>query len=461
MTQDQIYRYFKHQKIPSENEDLFKKQEKQAGKTFVLRFKHKWLKDNSWHVYSKELKGGLCKVCILFDKADEINRGIFVKRAYQDLNKPEKVLEQHAQAEYHNDPMIRAQQFIDSYENPTENINYDPNMQTRYEKNTQIFMRIIDAVLICARQEIVLRTRRYNLDNPFVRDSNFIAILKGFANMDDTLKNHLENGPKSTKLCSAKIQNEIIACIAKFVRMKFKNIMEKTKYFSIIADEVTDRYSNNEVLLLCLRYLNIDRKIGVPVIEKTFLDSNHIQGRPTGKVIGNHKLLADHGFDVKDYRGQAYDAAAVMSSQTKGASSVIKNEQPLADWVHCRNHCINLAIAFACKNTSVTHFMDSLTSACYYFANSPKRQQYFERFIDYYKEELSVAASSRSHVIGLFKPRWVERYKAYENYYLLFKFIVATFDSICNPYLYKDFYKYLENETIENWCWDSESTNKA
>ena len=172
-------------------------------------------------------------------------------------------------------------------------------------------------------------------------------------------------------MCSAKIQNEIIACIAKFVRMKIKDIVEKTKYFSIIADEVTDRYSNNEVLLLCLRYLNIDRKIGVPVIEKTFLDSNHIQGRPTGKVIGNHKLLADHGFDVKDYRGQAYDAAAVMSSQTKGASSVIKNEQPLADWVHCRNHCINLAIAFACKNTSVTNFMDSLTSVCYYFANSP------------------------------------------------------------------------------------------
>ena len=110
-----------------------------------------------------------------------------------------------------------------------------------------------------------------------------------------------------------------------------------------------------------------------------------------------------------------------MSSQTKGALSVIKNEQPLADWVHCRNHCITLAIAFACKNTSVTNFMDSLTSVCYYFANSPKWQQYLERFIDYYKDELSVAASSRSHVIGLSKTRRVERYKTYENYYLLFK----------------------------------------
>ena len=96
---------------------------------------------------------------------------------------------------------------------------------------------------------------------------------------------------------------------------------------------MTERYSNKEILLLCLRYLNIKRKICVPVIEGTFLDSNHIQGRPIGKVIGNHmfKQLADHRFDVKDFRGQAYDGAVVMSSQTKGASSVIKNEQPLAD----------------------------------------------------------------------------------------------------------------------------------
>ena len=48
----------------------------------MICFKHKRLKDNSWHVYSKELKGGLYKACILFDKADEVNRGIFIKRIY-------------------------------------------------------------------------------------------------------------------------------------------------------------------------------------------------------------------------------------------------------------------------------------------------------------------------------------------------------------------------------------------
>ena len=65
------------------------------------------------------------------------------------------------------------------------------------------------------------------------------------------------------------------------------------------------------------------------------------------------------------------------------------------------------------------------------------------------------------HVIGLPEKRWVERYKLYKNYFFLFKFIVATFDSICNPHLYKDFYKYLKNETIKNWYWGSESINKV
>ena len=134
----------------------------------------------------------------------------------QNLNKPEKIIE-HAQTKYHDDAMIRAQEFIDSYENPTENINCDPNMQTRCDKNIQILMHIIDAVLVCVRQGITLRTHRDNLDDPFFRDSNFIAILKEFANMDDTLKNHLENGTENAKICSAKIQNEIIAYIAKSV----------------------------------------------------------------------------------------------------------------------------------------------------------------------------------------------------------------------------------------------------
>ena len=102
--------------------------------------------------------------------------------------------------------MVRTQRFIDSYENPIENIDDNPNMQTRYDENMQILMCITDAVLICARQGIALRTHRDDLNDPFVRDKNFIAILKGFANIDDTLKNTLKTDKKMQKCVQGKFR---------------------------------------------------------------------------------------------------------------------------------------------------------------------------------------------------------------------------------------------------------------
>ena len=42
-----------------------------------------------------------------------------------------------------------------------------------------------------------------------------------------------------------------------------------------------------------------------------------------------------------------------MSSEALGALSVIKKEQPLAEYTHCRNYILNLAISYACKNQSI------------------------------------------------------------------------------------------------------------
>ena len=34
------------------------------------------------------------------------------------------------------------------------------------------------------------------------------------------------------------------------------------------------------------------------------------------------------------------------------ASAVIKRQQPHPEFAHCRSHCINLAVVFACKTKS-------------------------------------------------------------------------------------------------------------
>ena len=42
-----------------------------------------------------------------------------------------------------------------------------------------------------------------------------------------------------------------------------------------------------------------------------------------------------------------------MSSEASGAVSVIKKEQPLAVYTQYRNHTLNLAMSYACKNQSI------------------------------------------------------------------------------------------------------------
>ena len=109
--------------------------------------------------------------------------------------------------------------------------------------------------------------------------------------------------------------------------------------------------------------------------------------------------MLKHKIDLEDFRAQVYDGASARASKSKGASAVIKRHQPHAGFVHCRSHCINLAVVFACKNEIIRGFMTDLTSVCFFFAYSRKRQQYFEKFIDFLKELFKVTETNRTHII--------------------------------------------------------------
>ena len=87
----------------------------------------------------------------------------------------------------------------------------------------------------------------------------------------------------------------------------------------------------------------------------------------------NLEILENNEINLADCRSQAFDGAKVMRSEISVAATLIKKQQPLAEYTHCRSHGINLAISFTCKNKSVQTSMDNLTTVCYFFDNSPKR----------------------------------------------------------------------------------------
>jgi len=50
------------------------------------------------------------------------------------------------------------------------------------------------------------------------------------------------------------------------------------------------------------------------------------------------------GLPMKNLHGQCYDGAANMSGRFQGVQAKIGKKQPLALYIHCSNHCLNLAL---------------------------------------------------------------------------------------------------------------------
>ena len=164
LTDEEKYHYYKYHYQPTSTSSMFHKTVTKKNKTCTLRYQLGWLHGRSWHVYSKELEGGLCKACVLFDECSAVRgsnnkRGNFVKNAFQNIGKSEKI-ESHEQTEYHQKAMEKATLFINAYENPEQRVDHDEQKNTNYDRNVHILKRIIEAVLVCAQRGIALRGHR-------------------------------------------------------------------------------------------------------------------------------------------------------------------------------------------------------------------------------------------------------------------------------------------------------------
>ena len=158
---------------------------------------------------------------------------------------------------------------------------------------------------------------------------------------------------------------------------------------------MTDKFANQEVLALCLRY--VDESQTVPCIQEEFFDFVHLE-HTTGEHISRKiiEILTENNVPVDKMRGQAYDRAAAMASVKVGCQARIKSMNELAVYTHCKNHVLNLSIAHACKLPLVRNILGVINSTFIFFDSSPKRQRYFEHVLEQHSIE-----SKRKKLLGL------------------------------------------------------------
>jgi hypothetical protein len=277
---------------------------------------------------------------------------------------------------------------------------------------------------------------------------NFMSLLKLIANHDTALSEHMQQpAMRNCRYTSPRIQNELINIIGRDVIQKSLIAeVEKAKFFTILADEVTSH--NSEQLALCFRF--VDESLN---IREEFIDFIALQ-RITGEHIAVAILEAveQHGLEATNIVGQGYDGAANMSSSRVGVQARIKERSPWANYFHCSGHALNLVIAHSCGLVSIRNMLDKMKSVSLYFRFSPKREGLLNSII------LRTMANSvrKKALLDICRTRWAERHDAYTHFYQSFVYIVRALEIISTGSAAAE-----DCDAIYADGWDSHSKSEA
>ena len=159
------------------------------------------------------------------------------------------------------------------------------------------------------------------------------------AETDPVLAQHLAKSSLNAHYTSKTIQKELVEVIGEYICNYIIAEVKRAKFYSVIADEVTDT-ANKEELSLSLRFV-LDG-----TVKKVFVGFVEVE-RITGQVLPQtiFQWLSTHGLSPTDIRGQCYDGASNMSGAVSGYKSIVQQEAPLALYFHR----LNLAVVSACK----------------------------------------------------------------------------------------------------------------
>jgi hypothetical protein len=148
----------------------------------------------------------------------------------------------------------------------------------------------------------------------------------------------------------------------------------KAKYYSIIADCTPD-VNHIEQLSLTIRFVDLSKE-NVDISEHfvQFTPINDSTGEGLSESILN--LLNIHNLKLKNCRGQGYDNGANMKGRHSGVQKLIINKNPLAFYMPCGCHSLNLVLCDAAKSSTKSVTLFGVLGRLYnLFSASVKRWQ--------------------------------------------------------------------------------------
>ena len=135
---------------------------------------------------------------------------------------------------------------------------------------------------------------------------------------------------------------------------------------------------------------------------------------------------------LEDTVSQTYDGAANFSGHIKGCAKLFQATVEHAQYFHCSNHDLNLALCHTCNDVpEIRNMLSSMTELKLFFKYSPKRTMLLESMIDEENKKSNRKKKIPVQKVKVFcETRWIQRHVVLEEVQLLYEPILQTLDTI-------------------------------
>ncbi|CAH1997050.1 unnamed protein product [Acanthoscelides obtectus] len=227
----------------------------------------------------------------------------------------------------------------------------------------------------CGAFELALRghDEKENSENRGI----FKELVNFSAELDNELKVHIQSA-KLFKGTSKTTQNELLECMLDVYHEEVKKEIANSPFVAVIADETTDVACEFQLVII-FRYLCK----GQPVERfwRFYVPDGHDAKSIAACVLNVVNPLIDQ--NPNKLIAQSYDGASVMSGELNGVQKIIKETYPLANYVHCYAHQLNLIMTSACSvNKQARIFFHNLSGLCSFFSTSPQRTKILDEIVN-------------------------------------------------------------------------------
>lgn len=377
--------------------------DKKHGHSFSRSFKTSWYDSHDWLCGSFLRKSLFCWSCLLLSNS---RQNVWVSKGYTDLKNLSASLKKHETSRDHlfNDLGLKKLQrnaptIKDAFEVNSALSKKLYNEDVR--KNRILLSYLIDVTVTLAKQELAFRGRD-ETENSF-NCGNFREIFKLLIKRDKEIQEHMKKIEPVFSGLSKTIQNDLIECVADYIRDSIKQEILNCRFFAIQADDTTDI---NEIsqCALSVRFVN-----DIGEIKERFLGFFNVSEDRTADALYH---LISSVLEPYDYKNklvaQCYDGASVMASSLNGLQMKIKNDAPNALFTHCCAHRLNLVLQNGSKCIKKCRvFFATLTSIPGFFNQSAKRTFVLDRVMGKrIPKSCETRWASRSRIIHIVYSEW-------------------------------------------------------